>query len=97
NADKTALTWDVIKGENTDPDSVAFDLTLPISGANGTTITWSSSGSAISETGVATRPDSGSGDAIITLEAVISKGAYSENVVFSLTVILAREHDITQE
>jgi subtilisin family serine protease len=40
--DKTFIHWDAIRGANTVQTNVTDSLTLPTSGANGTTITWSS-------------------------------------------------------
>ncbi|MCL2307787.1 MAG: InlB B-repeat-containing protein [Proteobacteria bacterium] len=86
--DKTALTWDSIKGTNSAENNVTANLvTLPTSGASGTTILWSSSNTAVvSNTGAVTRPSFGSGDANVTLTATISKGTVSDTVVFNLIV-----------
>lgn len=84
-ADKAALTWDIIKGTNTAQNNLISNLTLPVSGANGTTIFWSSSSmSTISSDGTVTRDENG--DINITLIATITKGGASDTVTFNLTV-----------
>ena len=86
-ADKAALTWDVIRGTNILQTEVKANLAaLPLSGANGTTISWSSDNATVSGTGTITRPAHGSGDVTVTLTAAITKNAASDTVVFSLTV-----------
>jgi len=59
---------------------------LPLNGASGTTISWSSDNTAVSGTGTVTRPAYGSGDVTVTLTATIRKNAASDTVVFNLTV-----------
>lgn len=76
-------------------DAVKGDLTLPITGSSGTTISWSSSytvggadaSTVISTSGVVTRPAGGSGDAYLTLTALIVKGNDSATMEFFLTVL----------
>ncbi|MEW6541136.1 MAG: immunoglobulin-like domain-containing protein, partial [Bacillota bacterium] len=86
-ADKTALTFDDIKGANTAADSITSDLTLPGSGANGTTFAWlSSDTSVIGNDGKVTRPSHTQGDKQITLTATISKGTAGDTKAFALTV-----------
>jgi hypothetical protein len=86
-ADKAALTWDAIKGENAARTSVTSNLTLPTTGENGSAVTWASSAAAaISNSGAVTRPAYGSGDAEVTLTATITKGEASDTVEFALTV-----------
>jgi hypothetical protein len=69
-----------------DSTSVTQDLTLPMAGAGGATIAWSSDDPAtISSGGVVTRPSSG-GDKTVTLTATISKNAASDTKAFSVTV-----------
>ncbi|MCL2152990.1 MAG: S-layer homology domain-containing protein [Oscillospiraceae bacterium] len=85
--DKEALTWDVIKGANTAQTSVTSNLSLPTSGANGSTIAWASSDTTtVSETGVVTSPPYSSGNKTVTLTATISSGRQSDTVVFTITV-----------
>jgi uncharacterized membrane protein len=87
-ADKAALTWSVISGENLAENNVTVNLdTLSLTGENGTTIGWQSDNTAIiSNTGAVTRPAYGSGNATVTLTATITKNAASDTVVFILTV-----------
>lgn len=68
--------------------SVTQPLTLPLSGTNGSTITWvSSNASVISNDGkTVTRPSVGSGDASVVLTAIITKGSSSDVKTFTLTV-----------
>jgi len=67
--------------------SVTQNISLPASGSNGTTITWSSSNTAVIATdGTVTRPAFTSGDATVTLSATITKNGVSETKIFTLTV-----------
>jgi hypothetical protein len=69
-------------------DSIISDLAaLPTSGANGTTIAWTSTNPAIANDGTVTRPAFGSGDAKGTLTATITKGEASDTIVFTFTVL----------
>ncbi len=65
-------------------------ITLPASGSNGTTITWSSDNAAvIAINGVVSRPTYNDGEAAtvtVTLTATISKNGDSETKTFTLTV-----------
>ncbi len=55
--------------------AVEDDLVLPTTGANGATISWSSSApSVISSTGTVTRPPAGDDDASVTLTATATRG-----------------------
>ncbi|GHU42093.1 hypothetical protein FACS1894111_05450 [Clostridia bacterium] len=84
---KNALTWETIKGTNTAQSSITDNLTLPTSGTNAATITWSSANPAISNTGVVTLPANGAGDKTGNLTATISKNGLSDTKTFSLTVL----------
>ncbi|MCL1853396.1 MAG: cadherin-like beta sandwich domain-containing protein [Peptococcaceae bacterium] len=87
-ADKAALTWETIRGSNTDPDKVINNLAaLPDMGANGTAITWESDNPGVSNTGEVTRLAYGAGNATGMLTATISKGNESDTVEFDLTVL----------
>ena len=59
------------------------NLVLPAVGENGSTVTWSSNSSIVSNTGVVTRP---ANDTTVILTAVISKGNVSEIVNIPVTV-----------
>ena len=83
--DKTNLA--VTYGAGDSAGNVTQDVTLPTSGSNGTTISWSSSNTSyIVNNGSVTRPAFGSGDATVTLTATITKGSESDTKVFTLTV-----------
>jgi phosphoribosylformylglycinamidine (FGAM) synthase PurS component len=64
--------------------SVTQDLSLPVTGAAGTSVAWTSSDPAISTTGVVTRPVTD--DLPVTLTATISLNAASDTRVFIVTV-----------
>ena len=84
------LTWDIIRGRNTAPYNVRTDLNLPTTGAQGTTITWSSSDTDVlevqSRNGKVFRPSEEDGDASLTLTATISKNLETDTVPFNITV-----------
>jgi formylglycine-generating enzyme required for sulfatase activity len=74
--------------------SVTLDLGLSTSGSSGTTITWSSNVTAvIAINGTVTRPAYGSGNAVVTLTATITKNVVSDTKVFNLTVIETPQTD----
>jgi uncharacterized protein YjdB/pimeloyl-ACP methyl ester carboxylesterase len=86
-ADKASLTWNIIKNNNSSQNAVTTNLTLPTTGAHGSTITWVSSNSfVISATGVCTRPPYASGDRNVTLTAFVSKGNVSDIATFNVVV-----------
>lgn len=67
---------------------VTGNLTLPVTGTSGTTITWASSDPAAVRTdGSVTRPAVGEPSATATLTATITNGSYSVTRTFSLTVL----------
>ncbi|MDD2491741.1 MAG: S-layer homology domain-containing protein, partial [Bacteroidales bacterium] len=71
-----------------DLSAVINNLTLPLSGSNGTTITWSSDTIAvIANDGTVTRPAYYETDKTVTLTATIKKGAASETKIFTATVL----------
>ena len=89
-ADLSTLAATDISGANIDLDNVIGALaSLPTTGANGTTITWTSSNeSIVSNDGqTVNRPAFGSGDASITLTATVSENAESDTKVFNITVL----------
>lgn len=75
--------------------AVSNNVSLPLSGADGTTVTWDSDAPGIIATdGTVTRPAFGSGNATVSLTATVSKSSFpgqtpvrSEIVGFTLTVI----------
>ncbi|MDQ0877169.1 hypothetical protein QFZ77_005828 [Paenibacillus sp. V4I3] len=85
-ADKALLT--ITFGGTDTTSSVTQPLTLPLSGTNGSTITWvSSNASVISNDGkTVQRPFAGSGDASVVLTAILTKGSSSDVKTFTLTV-----------
>ena len=104
-ADKDWLTFDVIKSNgNTDGEHVVNNLYLPVTGANGSKITWSSSnGSVINVDDVnsgqsidasVTRPAASDGNKDVTLKANFAKGMESGTKEFSLTVIALESTDL---
>lgn len=85
--DKVALTWDIIKGQDTDANHVTKALNLPDTGIYGSDIRWSASPSGYidTETGSVTRPVGF--NQIVKLTATISKGTLSEVKEFVVTVL----------
>jgi hypothetical protein len=68
--------------------SVTQNVYLNATGANGTTITWSSdTPSVISASGTVTRLPASSGDATVTLTATIGKDAATDTKTFTLKVL----------
>ncbi|MDR0986458.1 MAG: carbohydrate-binding domain-containing protein [Ruminococcus sp.] len=91
-ADTSALSLGLgtILGDNAGQHSVTGNLSLPTEGANGTTITWSSSNTAvISNTGVVTRPSYSEANVSLTLTAVVEKGSATSSISISITVLKA--------
>ncbi len=71
-----------------DTSVVTENLTLPAKGASGSTITWSSSNSAVvSATGVVTRPAPRAGNATVTMTAAASYAGYTATRAFTVTVL----------
>ncbi|MFZ3011410.1 MAG: immunoglobulin-like domain-containing protein [Minisyncoccia bacterium] len=90
-SDKASLVDDSIKGGNSDLSNIEVALTdpLPSLGANGSTITWLSSDSAVVSNNGQTinRPAFADGNATITMTATITKGVITDTKVFTLTVL----------
>ncbi|WP_187274027.1 S-layer homology domain-containing protein [Paenibacillus sp. N3.4] len=92
-ADKSVLTFDKIKGQNTAPDSIVGNLILPTTSIYGSTISWKvDSNTNLTATGVVKRPLHVAGDAKVTLTATLTSGTVTDTVVFNLT-ILKKEAD----
>ncbi len=91
-ADNASLTWNTIKGANSEENNITLNLaSLPTTGANGTTITWAAMPAGQSwlsiPSGALTRPTMAEGNQTITLTATISKG--SEQITHSpFTLVL---------
>lgn len=90
-ADKEALSADLIKGTNSSLTNITAPLRdpLPISGENGSVISWASDAPlVVSHDGqTINRPSFANGNLLVNLTATISKGLISENKVFNLNVI----------
>lgn len=82
----SALQWENIKGNNSEPDAITGNIVLPSTGLYESQITWTSSNPAIisPEIGTVTRP-SGK-DAEVTITATIKCGTAENQVDFALTV-----------
>ncbi|MFD0695186.1 S-layer homology domain-containing protein [Paenibacillus sp. GCM10027628] len=84
-ADIASLNIEYASGD--DASKVTNNVTLPTSGANGTSISWSSSNtSVVSTTGEVNRPSYDSGDANVTVTARVYKNNASEDKPFALIV-----------
>lgn len=81
------LTIDDLLASNTSKDVITSNVSLPTSGAYGTTISWTSDKrKVISTTGVVTRPDNAAGDQVVTLTAVFTDGKETINKTFTMMV-----------
>ncbi|WP_433752427.1 immunoglobulin-like domain-containing protein [Paenibacillus amylolyticus] len=81
------LTIHDLLASNASKDTIISNVTLPTSGAYGTTISWTSDkGNVISTTGAVTRPANATGDQVVTLTAVFTDGTETVNKTFQLTV-----------
>ena len=70
-----------------DVSGVTEDLSLPVKGAAGSDISWSSSNeTVVGKDGKVTRPEAGKGDAEVTLTATISSGEANDTKIFTVTV-----------
>ncbi|PRX69799.1 S-layer family protein [Cohnella sp. SGD-V74] len=82
------LTWDTIKNANANPSGVRTALTLPITGANDTAITWSAVPAGIVDTATGSVTRDSDQDKAVTLTATITKGnATPVTKTFNLTVV----------
>ncbi len=81
------LTIHDLLASNTSKDVITSNVTLPTSGAYGTTISWTTDkGHVISTTGAVTRPANATGDQVVTLTAVFSDGTETATKTFTLKV-----------
>jgi len=72
-ADLDALSFNSIKGNNSDASNITSKLTLPSTGDQGTTLSWSSNPAGIiALDGTLTEPAT---DTVVTLTAIIGKGS----------------------
>ncbi|WP_139999673.1 immunoglobulin-like domain-containing protein [Paenibacillus paridis] len=84
--DTTSLSVGFVPGDSA--ASVTQSLSLPLTGANGTTIAWSSSESTVIATnGTVNRPAKTASDVIVTLTATITKGAEEQTKTFTVNVL----------
>ena len=86
---KSSLTWDNIKGANTEQNNVTTPLAWIVTHQyyNGAIISWSSSNAAVDRnSGMVTRPNCAGENVNVTLTATITKGTASDTLTFNLTV-----------
>jgi len=68
--------------------SVSQNVGLPVTGANGTTITWISSNiSLLGHSGNVTKPAAGAGDTLVVMLATVSKGTNSAGKQLVFTIV----------
>jgi hypothetical protein len=86
-ADKAALQITYASGDTVSHVTKPLQA-LPLIGLNGSNITWHSSNPAIISTNGQTvnRPAAGSGDAVVVISAILTKGSSSDTKIFILTV-----------
>ncbi|WP_338325839.1 immunoglobulin-like domain-containing protein, partial [Paenibacillus luteus] len=85
-ADTASLNVGFVPGDSA--ASVTQNLSLPITGANGTTISWSSTApTVIAADGTVTRPAKTASDVIVTLTATVTKGNEQETKTFKVNVL----------
>ena len=86
-ADKQWLTEAQILNGNISLDNIVENLTLPVAGPNGSTISWSSADPAVADvTGTITRPAYTAGDKVTVLTATIRRGVSEAMQTFTVTV-----------
>ncbi len=79
-----------------DVNAVTTDLTLPLSDNNGSTIQWSSSNTAVvSNSGVVTRPASGSDTAIVQMTATVTRGFIKVVRVITVKVVPSYSNQVS--
>lgn len=87
-SDSTRLTRDAAALSLGDLSAVTSNLTLPATGANGSTIAWSSSDPGVIATnGAVTRPAASAGNATVTLTATLTRGSTTQTKTFAATVL----------
>jgi len=85
--DYNALNFDSIRSTNELQSLVISNLNLIVVGDNGSTISWDSNDTShISNSGVVTRPLSGSPDVNVTLSATVYSSSFSQIKTFVVTV-----------
>ncbi|MDD4495924.1 MAG: Ig-like domain-containing protein, partial [Eubacteriales bacterium] len=87
NSDYNDLTADRLLTGNLSLDFVRGNLSLPLTGANGSTISWTSSNTSfLTSTGNVTRPTAAQGDQTVTLAAGLTYGAYNRTKEFTVKI-----------
>lgn len=87
NKDYDSLLGDNILGDNESLNFVRSNLTLPSTGENGSTISWSSSNTAyLTSAGIVVRPTAAQGDQTVILTAHLENGSSSKDKNFSVKV-----------
>ncbi|GAA1412167.1 immunoglobulin-like domain-containing protein [Oerskovia paurometabola] len=90
--DAQAAAWDAQHAVVTNIADVRGNLTLPTKGAQGSTLTWTSSApGTVSDTGVVHRPVHGAGDTEVTLTVTATKGTATSTQPRTATVRQAPE------
>ncbi|WP_185602108.1 immunoglobulin-like domain-containing protein [Paenibacillus sp. 598K] len=85
-AAKAALTLELAPGD--EPTAVRGPIPLPLTGTDGTTVTWSSSDETIiGADGAVTRPTAAQGNQMVTLTATIVKDGVTDVKTFDVTVL----------
>jgi formylglycine-generating enzyme required for sulfatase activity len=89
-----AAATEITFGGTDSEDGITTDITLPTTGENGSTITWSSDNpDVIASDGTVTQPPYGSGDTTITLTATITSGGETTTVTYVVVVLEAPPTD----
>lgn len=87
-SDTTRVLRDATSLTLGDLSAVTANVPLPAKGANGSTLAWASSDTAvITDTGAVTRPAAGASAAEITLTATLTRGTATQTKSFSATVL----------
>lgn len=82
------ITWDLIKGTNTDSQSIATDLILPTTIGQGVAVQWTSDSSYINvTTGKITRPTYTQGQVTVTLKCELTIGGKTQPVSLPVYII----------
>jgi hypothetical protein len=87
NKDYNELTADRLLNGNKSLDFVRGELDLPLTGVNGSTISWSSSNETfLTSTGIVSRPTAAQGDQTVILTAHLSNGTVTRNKEFTVKI-----------
>jgi len=92
---KTSLTFNSIKGDNTNENQITENLNLVTINSDGVKISWASSDTSINTyNGQVTRPGYNEVNKEVTLTATLSKGTKSDTKEFILTVLKESKTDV---